>query len=94
MLLPVLLNHDLILMDVAAWLSTLCQAQCQPYGVFFNLFDNSDVMSKQFPAGKGLLCFDFCLSVCFLFSIGKLVDLMRTAGGNPKRKKKKHQVYR
>lgn len=39
--------------------------------VFFSPTDNLNIMSKQFPAGKGF----------FFLSISKLVDLMRTGVG-------------
>lgn len=70
-LLPVWLNHDLILAGCC------CVAQLIPARlnissmVFFSQSDNLNIISEQFPAGTGF----FCLSV------GKLVDLKRARVG-------------
>lgn len=57
--------------------------------ILFSLSDNLNIMSKQFPAGKG-----FYFS--FFLSISEVVDLRRTGvgEGNPEGKSRKCEVCR
>lgn len=60
-LLPMSLNHDLTLPEVAAWLSRLVPGLIAIQWYFFSSSDNLNMMCKQFPAGKGFNFFFFFL---------------------------------